>query len=450
MAFECECGDPDTCTGQPDDTAAGVSQAQVVIAMHVITEQATLTTDRGSADDGMGYVDGYGIITGEQVRDIAERPETKVSYFPNPPTTQPDSPTDADTATAAEADGEPEPELDLDFVEAASPTVTDSESYETEPAAAADETEPAADTKPEPESSRAATPEPHAAPTTSEPEPEAEAATPPAGEGPDTSDALAPSPQPEPQLTPEAASVGEAEPQAPAKAEGSSEAPACYRKPKLPLPCLPSDPYRFSTAFDTYIRARDVACGAPGCDRPGFAAQLDHCQEYNHDDPAAGGQTDAANVHVLCVFHHLLKTGDHGWLDDMTLDHSGRVQYRVRTPEGLWIDGPDLSGTDLFDTLTRIRFADPPTTPTSSSRKKRSRRRSASTVDKQRRRQREREHNRAERETAEAAHAAAVEHDRITGEPVTYWRIRSHHPSHTSHTRDNEPLPHYDDTPPPF
>ncbi|NMO03948.1 hypothetical protein HH308_22290, partial [Gordonia sp. TBRC 11910] len=157
----------------------------------------------------------------------------------------------------------------------------------------------------------------------------------------------------------------------------------------------------------------------------------------------------------LCVFHHLLKTGDHGWLDDMTLDHSGRVQYRVRTPEGLWIDGPDLSGTDLFDTLTHIRFADPPTststsTSSSSSRRKQQRRRSASTVDKQRRRQQEREHNRAERETAEAAHAAAAEHDRITGEPCKYWRIRSHHPSPTSHTRNNEPLPQYDDTPPPF
>ena len=103
VAFECECGDPDTCTGHPDDTAAGVSQAQVVIAMHVITEHATLTTtptNPGSAGDGVGYIDGYGIITGEHVRDIAGRPETKISYFPNPPTTntstapQHDSPTD--------------------------------------------------------------------------------------------------------------------------------------------------------------------------------------------------------------------------------------------------------------------------------------------------------------------------------------------------------------------
>ncbi|WP_211188591.1 hypothetical protein, partial [Gordonia asplenii] len=83
-------------------------------------------------------------------------------------------------------------------------------------------------------------------------------------------------------------------------------------------------------------------------------------------------------------------------------------------------------------------------------RKQQRRRRSASTVDKQRRRQQERDANRAERETAEATHAAAAEHDRGTGEPGTYWRTRSHHPSPTRHTRDNEPLPQYDDTPPPF
>ncbi|NMO05315.1 DUF222 domain-containing protein, partial [Gordonia sp. TBRC 11910] len=233
VAFECDCGDPNTCTGDPDDTAAGVSQAQVVIALHVITEQATLTTTPDSpTDDGMGYVDGYGIITGEQVRDIADRPETKISYFPNPPTTQPEPPTDTDGVF----DGEPELGLDLDFVEAASPTVTDSESYEAEPAAAADETEPAADTKPEPETSQAATPEPHAAPTTAtEPQPEPEPAAP--VDEPEPRDAATLQPEPE---------TAEAE----AASAPASEAPACYRKPKLPLPCLPSDPYRFSTAFD--------------------------------------------------------------------------------------------------------------------------------------------------------------------------------------------------------
>ncbi|NMO02122.1 hypothetical protein HH308_12970 [Gordonia sp. TBRC 11910] len=100
-----------------------------------------------------------------------------------------------------------------------------------------------------------------------------------------------------------------------------------------------------------------------------------------------------------------------------------------------------------FGTLRASASGSPITTSSSTNKR---RRRSASTVDKQRRRQRERDANRAERETAEAVHAAAVEHDRITGEPCKYWRIRSRHPSPTSHTRDNEPLPQYDDTPPPF
>ena len=331
-----------------------------MIALHIFAEQATLDAQTGDAGDGVGYADGYGVITGDQVRDIAARGDNKISYFPGPPSKQTEPQLDSQTET------EPVEEPVLDF-----------------------------DTRPD---------------ATTEPESEQQVESEPAAE----------------------ASV--------------TEAPASLRKPKppaLPSPCLPSDPYRFSTAFDTYIRARDLACDVPGCDRPAFAAQLDHCWEYNHDNPTQGGRTEARNVHVLCVFHHLLKTGDHGWLDDLSIGPDGRVHYRIRTPEGLWIDGPDLSGNDLFETLNRIQFADPPDQPGTATGSRPRPRRSASTNDKHQRRQREREANRAERQAVETA----AERERISNQLFKYWRIRfGSNP--TSPTNNNEPIEQ--DDPPPF
>ena len=52
---------------------------------------------------------------------------------------------------------------------------------------------------------------------------------------------------------------------------------------------LPSDPYRPSTALDTFIRARDGYCTIPGCDQPAWKCDIDHVQEYDHDNPGEGG-----------------------------------------------------------------------------------------------------------------------------------------------------------------
>lgn len=242
LRFKCECGDPASCTGQPDTTI--MSQPQVIIAMTVIAEQATLSEESASNADGLGYIDGHGVITGDQVRDIAARPNTRTSTLGKTP------------------------------------------------------------------------PPPSAA---------------------------------------------------------------------LLAPCLASDPYRFTTAFDAYIRTRDLGCTVPGCDRAARASQLDHCREYNHSNPAAGGRTEPSNVHPLCVFHHQLKTGENGWLDDMTLDDAGRCQYRIRTPEGIWIDGPPLSGIDLLPNLAAITFTQPPTPSTTHQ---------TTTSNKHRRRQQQRENSR--------------------------------------------------------
>ncbi|GAB18806.1 hypothetical protein GOEFS_064_00450 [Gordonia effusa NBRC 100432] len=135
LPFECDCTPTDTglpCTGQPDTVE--LSHANVQIALHVITDHATLTN---GSDDGVGYIDGHGIISGDHVRDIAARTDCRQTAVP-PKAARPQSNSGA---------------------------------------------------------------------------------------------------------------------------------------PNLPLPCLPSDPYRFSTAFDTYIRARDLGCTMPGCDRPAWTTQ---------------------------------------------------------------------------------------------------------------------------------------------------------------------------------
>ncbi|MFW0789297.1 hypothetical protein [Gordonia sp. CPCC 205333] len=84
----------------------------------------------------------------------------------------------------------------------------------------------------------------------------------------------------------------------------------------------------------------------------------------------------------------------------MTTDTDGHTHYRVRTPEGIWVDGPSFTRTELFDSLNQIRFADPPPpspSPTAQDPKHRQQR----TIAKHQRRQQEREHNRAAREAAE-------------------------------------------------
>ncbi len=60
----------------------------------------------------------------------------------------------------------------------------------------------------------------------------------------------------------------------------------------VPFPCTqPADPYRPSTSLQTFVRARDQYCVWPGCTRPASKADLDHSTEYDHDNPADGGQT---------------------------------------------------------------------------------------------------------------------------------------------------------------
>ncbi|MGW5268040.1 DUF222 domain-containing protein [Rhodococcus sp. NPDC003994] len=131
-----------------------------------------------------------------------------------------------------------------------------------------------------------------------------------------------------------------------------------------PLPATqPADPYRPSTALDTYIRARDRYCTWPGCNTPARDGDLDHITEYDHTQPERGGQTSATGLGAKCRFHHLLKTfGD--VVDDQydDPDHPGRIIRTFTIPEGRTVLGPAHTGFDTHPGLDMIVFGDPPAT----------------------------------------------------------------------------------------
>lgn len=72
----------------------------------------------------------------------------------------------------------------------------------------------------------------------------------------------------------------------------------------------PAEPgYRPSRALAEFVRARDLTCRAPGCDRPATDCDLDHTVPWSD-----GGATHRSNIKCLCRFHHLAKTF-WGWRD---------------------------------------------------------------------------------------------------------------------------------------
>lgn len=109
--------------------------------------------------------------------------------------------------------------------------------------------------------------------------------------------------------------------------------------------------YQPTPALARYVRARDLTCRYPGCDRPAGDCDLDHTVAFNHDNPAAGGRTVAANLAAMCREHHRLKTfhtGEHGWrvrqLSDATMVWTSPTGREYRTvPAGVELF-PELAG----------------------------------------------------------------------------------------------------------
>lgn len=76
----------------------------------------------------------------------------------------------------------------------------------------------------------------------------------------------------------------------------------------------PEPGYRPSRALAEFVRARDLTCRAPGCDRPATECDLDHTIPWSD-----GGVTHRSNIKCLCRFHHLIKTF-WGWKDQQLPD----------------------------------------------------------------------------------------------------------------------------------
>lgn len=96
--------------------------------------------------------------------------------------------------------------------------------------------------------------------------------------------------------------------------------------------------YTPSRTLADFVRARDLTCRAPGCDRPAIECDIDHTIPY-----ADGGPTHASDLKCLCRLHHILKTF-WGWKDRQLPD--GTV---------IW----DLPGNQTYVTLPGSAFIFP-------------------------------------------------------------------------------------------
>lgn len=134
--------------------------------------------------------------------------------------------------------------------------------------------------------------------------------TPPAGSA---LDALGEPPEPDPPaVQAPAVLVGGGPIPAPLLAE-LIRAGATLTELKAPADLGAEPGYRPSAALAAFIRARDLTCRWPGCDRPAGYCDIDHAIPRG-----AGGPTHPANLRCLCRLHHLIKTfwtGQHGWRD---------------------------------------------------------------------------------------------------------------------------------------
>ena len=68
--------------------------------------------------------------------------------------------------------------------------------------------------------------------------------------------------------------------------------------------------YHPSVALAAFVKARDLSCRFPGCDKPAELCDIDHTIPWS-----AGGPTHPSNLKLLCRLHHLTKTFWTAWHD---------------------------------------------------------------------------------------------------------------------------------------
>lgn len=80
-----------------------------------------------------------------------------------------------------------------------------------------------------------------------------------------------------------------------------------------PADLSPESGYRPSRALAEFVRARDLTCRGPGCDKPATMCDVDHTIPHPY------GPTHAGNLKCLCRHCHMLKTF-WGWRDRQLAD----------------------------------------------------------------------------------------------------------------------------------
>ncbi|MDQ2628008.1 MAG: HNH endonuclease, partial [Actinomycetota bacterium] len=118
---------------------------------------------------------------------------------------------------------------------------------------------------------------------------------------------------------------------------------AAVRPLRQPAESSAQPGYRPSAALAAFVRARDMTCRFPGCDRPATRCDIDHAVAFPF------GPTHPGNLRCLCRKHHLLKTfwtGASGWHDhqhpDGTIDWTSPTGHTYTTRPGSRLLFPGL------------------------------------------------------------------------------------------------------------
>ncbi|WP_298445437.1 DUF222 domain-containing protein [Gordonia sp. (in: high G+C Gram-positive bacteria)] len=381
VPFACLCARAD-CTAQISPEELAGRAARVIV--HVLCQAATLD---GSSQK-CGVMDGHGPVSAAHVRELAARPDAKVRLHDL------NQLLDTGPETAAEAESKPAPRL------RANPT---------EPAADVPATSPV---------------EPVEAPAEAESKPGAHHRANPDGPDPDRDGQHRP-PGPPPEwlddwdtaLTALSAEYAAREADPSQQPETTAEQPP----PSIVNTAQPGDPYRPTALTDLTVRFLWHTCVTPGCGRPAYSCDLDHCAEFDHTCPASGGPTCLCNLFPRCRLHHLQKTFLDGFIDDLWIDQNGHYRSTTTLPGGLTTDtvAPNqwLIPQLAFWHCRHPRHAGT-ATPSDGPAPERS---MARTEAKHARRRAERARNRRNRQATESAAAQAEADEQVRNEAGQAW-----------------------------
>ncbi|KUI26002.1 hypothetical protein AU195_13520, partial [Mycobacterium sp. IS-1496] len=288
--MHCECGN-DTC-----EATRGDHRPRNVI-VHVVTTDNTLTQAQARRANRSATEDVSPAPTPEPSEPPTESIDTPGASVPTEPPTEPiDTPAEPDRAdgpdaaelTPDRADGPDAAELTPDRAEESTPA--EDPAAPEAPASTTTGTSRPAKCQP----TQAGTAEPEQVPDTAAPEQENAAASPEDTTRVSEAQGLV-SPCPAEAYVMGGGLIG------PDVLAGLLDR-ATIRTITHPGTSPPENRYRPSQALQDFVRARDLTCRFPRCDRPAHLCDIDHAVPY----PA--GPTSASDLRCLCREHHLLKT----------------------------------------------------------------------------------------------------------------------------------------------